>query len=159
MSQHERPDMSRPATEQEAFLINEWLHIHPCWFVPGELPLNRQEARWLVAYISRVHAMFHPTMVQVEHRGQRERRFQVRLSYLPPGPAQTLLEVHVQSLEDYTTLLRWAVGRASCFERETEALSSEQQAAEEQRVFTLRRMIYAALGMFLSEPDENGALA
>lgn len=26
---HERPDMSRPATKQEAFWINEWLHVDP----------------------------------------------------------------------------------------------------------------------------------
>jgi hypothetical protein len=159
MGQHERPEMSRPATEEEAFWINAWLHQDPHWFVPGELPLNQQEARWLVAYISRMHALFHPTMVQVNQGEQRERRFQVRLSYLPPGSSQTILEVQVQSLEDYTTLLRWAFGRDSCFERETEALSPEQRAAEEQRVFTLRRMIYASLGMFFDEPNEKGAFA
>ncbi len=134
MRHHERPDMSRPPTEQEALWINEWLHIDPHWFLPGQLPLSEQEARWLIAYISRVHAMFHPTIVQVEHGEHTERRYQITLSYPSPDPALPPMQVIVQSLEDYTTLLRWASGRDSCFERETNAFPPERQAAEEQRV-------------------------
>lgn len=118
--------------------------------------MNDQEALWLIAYISRIHAMFHPIMIQVEPGEQPERRYQVALSYPSHNPAQPPMQVIVQSLEDYTNVLRWASGRSSCFERETEAFPPEQQAAEEQRVFTFRRMIHTHLGFFLSEPDKDG---
>lgn len=152
---HKRPDMSRPPTEQEAFLINEWLHIDPRWFYPSQLPLTEQEATWLIAYISRVHAMFHPQMVPFKFGEQPDRNYQVMLSYPSRNPAQPLMQVIVHSLEDYTTLLRWAAGGDDCFEKETGALPPEQQACEEQRVLTFRRMIYTHLGFFLDEPFQE----
>ena len=155
MRYQKRPDMSKLPSAEEAFWINEWLHTDPNWFDPGDLPLNEQEAHWLIAYITHVHAMFHPTMVQLAPGEQPDRCYQVALSYPSPDPAHPPMQVIVQSLEDYTNLLRWASGGDSCFERETAAYPPEQQAAEEQRVLTFRRMIYTHLGFFLSTPHQE----
>lgn len=152
---HERPDMSLLPTRQEASLINLWLHEDPQWYVAGQLPLTEQEARWLVTYISYTHAPFHLQAVEVGPGTQPERKYQVALSCPSHDSTQPPMQVIVQSLEDYTNLLRWAAGRNGCFEKETEALSPTQYNCEEQRVFTFRRMIYTMLGLFLSDPQKG----
>lgn len=73
---HERPDMSIPPTEQEAFLIHLRLHENPHWYTADLLPLTEQEAAWLIAYISYVHAAFHPQMIPFKSGTQPERKYE-----------------------------------------------------------------------------------